>query len=250
MYFSLQKSNDGRKIARIKGGKLDKKNIYISNTKGVKEIKIKDGILVPLPNRDIIEKVYISAPSNAGKSTYAGKWLGEYSKMFPDDDIYLFSSITKDKALDKYNPLRIILDNDLLNDPIEPKELQNSLVIFDDTDTIRNKKMKNYMEVLRDWLLEQGRHFNIRMLITSHLLSNYNSTRRILNEATSVVVFPRSGSGTYHIKNFLKTYCGFDKDQTKKFLNLPSRWVAVYRSYPQYVIYEKGVYFPMNSDDV
>ena len=165
--------------------------------------------------------------------------------MFKDDDIYLFSSITHDKALDKHDPTRIILDNDLINDPIEPSELENSLVIFDDTDTIRERNMRKYLEVLRDWLLEQGRHFKIRMLITSHLLSNYSSTRRILNEATGVVVFPKSGSGTYHIKNFLKTYCGFDKSQIKKFVNLPSRWVMVYRSYPQYVIYEKGCYFPM-----
>ena len=244
MYFSLQKV--GRKIAKIKGGKNDGNYLYMSDTKGDNEIKITDGKLQPLPNRDIIEKVYISAPSGAGKSTYAGKWVGEFTKMFKEDDIYLFSSITKDKVLDKYDPTRITLDNDLLNDPIEPSEIPNSLVIFDDTDTIRDRTMRRYMEILRDWILEQGRHFEIRMLITSHLLSNYTATRRILNEATSVVVFPKSGSGTFHIKNFLKTYCGFDKDQIKKFLNLPSRWVAIYRSYPQYVIYEKGAYFPSN----
>ena len=244
MYFSLQKV--GRKIAKIKGGKNDGNYLYMSDTKGDNEIKITDGKLQPLPNRDIIEKVYISAPSGAGKSTYAGKWVGEFTKMFKEDDIYLFSSITKDKVLDKYDPTRITLDNELLNDPIEPSEIPNSLVIFDDTDTIRDRTMRRYMEILRDWILEQGRHFEIRMLITSHLLSNYTATRRILNEATSVVVFPKSGSGTFHIKNFLKTYCGFDKDQIKKFLNLPSRWVAIYRSYPQYVIYEKGAYFPSN----
>ena len=245
MYFSLKKGS-GRKIAKIKGGKNDGGFLYMSDTKGDTEIKITDGKLQPLPNRDIIEKVYISAPSGAGKSTYAGKWLGEFAKMFKEDDIYLFSSITKDKALDKHDPTRITLDNELLNDPIEPDEIPNSLVIFDDVDTIRNNMMRRYMETLRDHILEVGRHFNIRMLITSHLLSNYTSTRRILNEATSVITFPKSGSGTFHIKNFLKTYCGFDQQQTKKFLNLPSRWVAIYRSYPQYVIYEKGAYLPSN----
>ena len=248
MFFSLKKGS-GRKIAKIKGGKYDGGFLYMSDTKGEMEIKITDGKLQPLPNRSIIEKVYISAPSGAGKSTYAGKWLGEFAKMFKEDDIYLFSSITKDKALDKHDPTRITLDNELLNDPIEPDEIPNSLVIFDDVDTIRDNRMRRYMETLRDHILEVGRHFNIRMLITSHLLSNYTATRRILNEATSVVVFPRSGSGSYHIKTFLKTYCGFDKDQTKKFLNLPSRWIAIYRSYPQYVIYEKGCYFPTNNDE-
>jgi len=243
MFFSF---TEGRKIAKIIGGKDDGKYLYLNDSKGQNEVKLKEGRLQPLPNKEVVEKIYITAPSGAGKSTFAGKWIGQFKKMFKDDEIYLFSSINHDKALDKHDPTRIILDNDLLNDPIEPKELENSLVIFDDTDTIRERNMRRYMEVLRDWLLEQGRHFKIRMLITSHLLSNYSSTRRILNEATGVVVFPKSGSGTYHIKNFLKTYCGLDKQQIKKFVNLPSRWVMIYRSYPQYVIYEKGCYFPMS----
>jgi len=245
MFFSFK---EGRKIARIKGGKDDGKYLYLNNEKGENEIKIKDGILQPMPNKTIIEKIYISAPSGAGKSTFTGKWIGEYTKMFKDDEIYLFSSLPNDRVLDIHNPTRIILDNDLLNDPIEPKELVNSLVIFDETDTIRNENMKKNMENLRDHILEVGRHYNTRILITSHLLSNFISTRRVLNEATGVVVFPKSGSGTFHIKNFLKKYCGFDKKQIKKFINLPSRWVMIYRSYPQYVLYEKGAYLPMITD--
>jgi hypothetical protein len=60
--------------------------------------------------------------------------------MFKEDEIYLFSSINHDRVLDRHDPTRIILDNDLLTDPIEPEELENSLVIFDDTDTIRDSK--------------------------------------------------------------------------------------------------------------
>jgi hypothetical protein len=52
------------------------------------------------------------------------------------------------------------------------------------------------MEVLRDHILEQGRHFKTRLLITSHLLSNYSSTRRVLNEATAVCVFLKAGGLT------------------------------------------------------
>lgn len=246
---------EGRRIARIERKKKTKgaaEYLYISFDNpddGVKEVILPDGDkLLPMPNRDVVEKIYISAPSGAGKSTWCGKWIKEYTKMFPEDDIFLFSSIKKDKALDVHKPTRITLDDDLIADPIQPEEIPNSLTIFDDTDTIRDKKLNVSLMIFRDWLLEQGRHFNIRMLITSHLLSNYMTTRRILNEATATVVFPRSGSGTYHIKNFLKTYCGLDKREIKKFLNLPSRWVAIYRSYPQYVIYERGAYFPKDDD--
>lgn len=245
--LTFNKDIGGRKIARVKGGKLDKEYLYLGS-EGKKEVNLKDGVLIPLPNREIVEKIYISAPSGAGKSTWAGSYMNEYKKIFKDDDIYLFSSIKKDKVLDKHEPIRITLDEELIQDMIDPSEIPNTLAVFDDVDTIQNARLKNAVCSFRDWLLEQGRHFDIRMLMTSHLLSNYKHTRRILNEATAVVVFPKSGSGTYHIKRFLQMYCGFDKAQIKKFINLPSRWVAIYRSYPQYVIYEKGAYIPEDED--
>jgi len=244
MFLSLI---SGKKVAKIKGGVNDGKFIYL-NDKGVNEIKIPDGILQVLPNNDIVEKIYISAPSGAGKSTFVGKWMKEYKKSHKDSPIYVFSTVDEDKALDKNNPIRINLDEDLLEEPLEPVELEKSLVVFDDSDTIRQKEIRSYLALLRDHLLEVGRHYKIRLLITSHLLSNYAHTRRILNEATSVVVFPRAGTGTYHIKNFLKTYCGFDTIQTKKFINLPSRWVLVNRGYPQYVLHEHGAYIPRLDD--
>lgn len=234
---------EGKKIAIIRGGKHDKQYIYLGDN-GTAEINILDGKLQVLPQNDIVEKIYISAPSGAGKSTFMGKYISEFKKLRKDDPIYVFSSIDYDKELDKHDPIRINLDEDLLEDPLQPTELENSLCVFDDTGTIRDKPIKQYLEVLQDWLLECGRHFKIRLLISSHLLSNYASTRRILNEATSVVVFPRSGTGTYHIKNFLKMYCGFDVIQIKKFINLPSRWVLINRGFPQYVIYEHGCYIP------
>jgi hypothetical protein len=244
MLFSLK---EGKKVAKIKGGVDDGKFIYL-NDKGVNEIKIPDGILQVLPNNDIVEKIYISAPSGAGKSTFVGNWMKEYKKSHKDSPIYLFSSVDEDKPLDKHDPIRINLDADLLEEPLEPVELEKSLVIFDDTDTIREKEIRNYLASLRDHLLEVGRHYKIRLLITSHLLSNYASTRRILNEATSVVLYPKAGTGTYHIKNFLKMYCGFDTIQTKKFINLPSRWILINRGYPQYVLHEKGAYIPKLDD--
>ena len=36
-----------------------------------------------------------------------------------------------------------------------------------------NPKIKTNICGLRDWLLDQGRHFEIRMLMTNHLLMNY-----------------------------------------------------------------------------
>ena len=167
---------------------------------------------------------------------------------FPDDEIYLFSTIAHDRVLDKYDPIRIPIDIDLINDPLDPADMANSVVIFDDVDTIQKPKLRQAVSNFRDWLLECGRHHNIRLLMTSHQLMNYKSTRLILTEATSVTFFTRAGS-TYHVKRFLKQYCGLEKGQIKKILNLPTRSVTIYKSYPNYVLYDKGVYLLTNEDD-
>ena len=245
--MSLFNLKEGKKVAIIKGGKNNGKYIYL-NDNGTDEIKISDGKLEVLPNNEIVEKIYISAPSGAGKSTWVGKWISKFKKSHREDPVILFSSVDEDKALDKYDVIRVELDEDLLDEPLDPIELENSLCVFDDTDTIRDKNIRNYLSSLRDHLLEVGRHYKIRLLITSHLLSNYAHTRRILNEATSVVVFPKAGTGTYHIKNFLRIYCGLDPKEIKKFINLPSRWVLISRGFPQYVIHEHGAYIPKTED--
>ena len=68
----------------------------------------------------------------------------------------MFSSVDEDKALDKYDVIRVELDEDLLDEPLDPIELENSLCVFDDTDTIRDKNIRNYLSSLRDHLLEVG----------------------------------------------------------------------------------------------
>jgi hypothetical protein len=85
------------------------------------------------------------------------------------------------------------------------------------------------------------------MLITSHLMSNYRETRRVLNEATTVVFFPRSGS-THQIKKFLTTYAGLEKDMIKKILKLPSRWVALYKTYPMFILHERGAFMLFDTE--
>jgi hypothetical protein len=240
----------GQKIAQIQGGKKDKEFVYLSDGKepvknGYDEIKLDDGaIMQPLPNKKIVEKVYVSGTSGSGKSVYTGKWLKQLHKMDKDMPIYLFSPVVEDKALDFLPLERVDMDMHLINNPFTVEELADSVVVFDDCDSIKEPAMKKYISWLRDNLLIRGRHTNTRIVYISHLISNYSDTRNLLNEATSVTVYPRSGGGTYQIKKYLELQCGLDKAEIKRFINLPSRWCTIYRSYPQFVVHEKGCYFP------
>jgi hypothetical protein len=254
MSFNFEKI--GVPIAKIEGGLKNKEILYLSEPSdkdkvknGFNEIKLdKDAKFQPLPRKKIVEKLYVSAPSGSGKSYYSGKWIKEFNKAFRDQEVYLFSPIPSDKALDSNNIVRVDLDEHLIGNPITVEELEDSLVVFDDCESIKDKRILKYIEWLRDSILETGRHFNVRMVWISHLISNYSSTRRLLNESTSVTVFPRSGSGVYQIKAFLQRQCGLSKNEITRFLSQDSRWCTVYRTYPQYVITEKSCYFPKIDD--
>jgi hypothetical protein len=77
-------------------------------------------------------------------------------------------------------------------DPIPIKSLANLVIIFDDVDVISDKRIRDGVYNLLNQVLEIGRHFNITCLMTNHLPSNRNDTRRILNECHIFVYFPRS----------------------------------------------------------
>lgn len=197
-----------------------------------------------LPSEEVVERLYVSGQSGSGKSTFVSNWLSESRKIWKNrhkKDIFIMSRVQEDAPLDKFKPIRVELNDEILIEPIEAEDLEDSVVIFDDIDTIANTRVRKTITMLRDDLLECGRHYNVRMLCTSHLLLAGHQTKKMLNEATTVVVFPRSGQ-VAQIKRYLSIYCGFEKDVINKIMNLPSRWVAVRRLYPSMVIYERGAF--------
>jgi hypothetical protein len=190
------------------------------------------------------ETGFIAGPAGSGKSTYCANYARSWTTIPRNKGkpIYLFSRVEKDPALDSIPGLhRVPIDQSLVDEPIEPKDLAMSLCIFDDIDTIPEKPIRIAVRKLRDDLLQTGRHNSIYVLTTSHILTNFGDTRVPLSEANFVTFFPRSGS-THHIRRFLDTYAGFSKKEITRILQLPSRWVTVYKTYPQFVMFDSGIY--------
>jgi len=240
----------GVKIARIEGGIKNDEYIYLHEPsdkdkvkKSYSEIKLdKNAVLIPVPNKNIVSKTYVCGPSGSGKSYFIGNYLKEYRKMFRKSPIIVISPIDEDPALDKCDIIRLDLDDYLLDNPLTLEELEKCMVVFDDTENEKGE-MKQNLDTLRDNILIRGRHSQTRMIYVSHLITNYKDTRQLLNESTEVVLYPRS-SGTYHIKNYLKVQCGFEKPEITRFLSLPSRWVCLCRWNPMIVMYSGGCYTP------
>lgn len=220
------------------------------------EFIIIDGSLEPMPNLRNLNKetgmhrdvLFVAGPSGAGKSTYIGKYIKNHLQVFPDKKLVVISKVANDPAFDIFDPIRIeITEENIIENPISVSEFRDCIVVFDDIDTITDKKLCTAVQKLRDDCMEIGRHDGVTVCATSHMLMNYKLTRGMINEAQTVTFYPRSGS-TYQIQNFLKTYGGLSPDQIKKILELPSRWVTIHKGYPCYVFYEKGAYLTNKSD--
>lgn len=206
------------------------------------EIDIPDGSIEVIPRLEGRECGYAAAPSGSGKSYWVGKYAKQYNRLYPDNKIWLFSKVDDDTSLDGIkNLVKVDLDYQIVDDPIDATELKDSLVIFDDTDTIKDKEIRNAVNDLKNDLLETGRHNSTYVLITSHLISNYKETRTVLNESHLITVYPSSGS-SHQIKYVLKNYFGLGNEDLSKLFKLNSRWISLRKVYPQLVISEHKIY--------
>lgn len=199
--------------------------------------------IFPVPQKES-ERIYVPAPSGSGKSTFIGEYLNFIREKYGKKrKIYIFSRVDEDKPLDKHkNVIRIPLEEDWFKTkPLNIDDFKDGILIFDDIDTIMNKSVVRYVRNFRDDVLETGRHYNMTVISTSHLIANFLATRTLINEANAIVLFPR-GSSFSAISNFLDRYMGFTKKQIRYVEKLPTRWIWFWKEYPKYAIHEKGAF--------
>jgi hypothetical protein len=195
------------------------------------------------------ECVFVTGCSGSGKSYWAKGYCENYSALYKGKNpIYLISSLAEDSTLDsaKCKIHRVSLDS-LVDDPIDLNtgDMDNSLVIFDDWDTIENEKGKDgrkYADVLWKLLndcLIMGRHNGITVLCISHYNTIGQKGRLILTECNSYVVYPH-GTSAHALKYLLDHHVGIPKTEISK-LNEYGRWIVLKKTYPKYLVSEHTV---------
>lgn len=157
--------------------------------------------------------------------------------MYPDNVIYLISGQDQDEVLDEIEGIERIDLNDI-EDIEDLSGFADSCFIFDDIDTIKNNRKAIYQ--LRDKILTNGRHYKITIVCTEHLLSNYKESRIVLNESSTIVIFPLSNKAS--IRRFLFRNIGLSNENIDKILSTKSRWVSINKTYPFHCIHEHGAY--------
>ena len=250
--MSINFENEGVPIARC-----GKKKIHITDKEGdvnhgSKELHItkENEIFQLIPSDRERDIHYITGQSGSGKSWFAKNYINEYIKKHPKNSIYLFSSISDDPSIDSIKGLqRIDIKNpEFLDEDIELSDMKDSLVIFDDTDCIKEKNVRAKINGILNMILETGRHANISVIFTSHICCAGNDTKRILNETHSCTIFPKT-LGNKSLKYLLDSYFGLDRDQIKKVKKMKGgRSVTIMKTYPMVIFNDKNM-FMLNTDD-
>ena len=253
--MSFNFSKIGKPLAVINGGKYNKKKISVSENCNVSDDEyVKEFTSFNIPDEGRFQQIpdkakereilYIVGPSGSGKTTYATNYIKEVQKLHKDYPLYIFSTLTDD--FNDLDPKRIRIDRDLVDNPIDIKEIQNSICVFDDIDVLPDKKIRESLLGTLNQILEIGRHYNVFLIMTNHLATNGKDTKRILNECHSITFFPQAGSGR-NLTYLLENYAGLDKKDIKKIKTLKSRWTTVFKHYPQSILAEKNAYM-LHSD--
>ena len=255
----LNFENIGTHISSINGGSYDKQKIYLAIDeddqekvkKGFQKLNLKKvgGKFEIVPNEDAEREIgYICGQSGSGKSYFVSMYVDKYKKRFKKNKIYLFSEVHDDEKLNKFNPIKIKLDSELINDELDYKDFDNSLVIFDDVDAIKDKKIKDEVYKILNSILKMGRHTNTSVLITNHNASEREKTKNIFCESHFICYFPFGGSQK-QLKYMLESHADLDKKDIAYNKTLKSRWVCVKKNYPTHTITEKEIYMNNSNDE-
>lgn len=185
------------------------------------------------------EMIYCHGPSGSGKSTLVRKYAYEYKLLHPNNQIYVISKIEGDESFGDMDYLQIPIEHEVLNS-LESKTFLNSLVVFDDTDTVSDKKLREKVDNLKDMIAQEGRHYNTTAFICTHMACNYQKTRILLNECQKFIVFPQSG-GKKQAKNMFVNYGGITNKKYELIAKEPSRWCMLNNTYPNYLVFDNKI---------
>lgn len=230
-------------------GAIGRRVMATYRTKSRSEYRLDDGKMIVLPSREP-ERVFVAGKSGAGKSFFTASYMREYSEMFPNRRIFLFSTHSEEKAYSSIEHEAIPLDEQFIQNPPTLEQLggslddeggpAGSLCVFDDCDNLQDKRfMQKAVDAVNADLISNGRKYNIHVVSLNHQLMEHSRTRNQLNEANRVVFFPQGSP--YHNQRYLKVYAGLDGKWVKKILEERSRWICLDLRVPISYVTENAV---------
>ena len=235
--------NDKKKVANLT---IDYDDVSNNNN----SITLHDNNTFELCPRPVNERerdvLFIAGESGSGKSYYAREYAKKYKAMFPENEIFLISYLEHDETLDEYKEItRLDCFNNNFMSSCEKlnieNEFSNCFVIFDDIDSITNKKEKQTIFALLNKLLRIGRHYNTSVAYLGHELYNSSELKTIMNESFEIVFFPRY-LNYKKLKYLLEEYFGLSKTQIERIKNIRDRSVTYIKGSDKIIMSNKQAF--------
>ena len=246
--FNIEKV--GEKIAVISNStRYKRKNkIYLNKEKLTGEDAIKESDLIHIeageimlsPDKDVERTtMYVCGSAGSGKSYFVAQYCEQYHTTFKNNPIFLVSENDEDPAFDKKDYIKRIDITDIHENPIDWKEFNDCLVVFDDIDSIKGKNGKT-IDDLRDKLLKNSRKAKVSVISTSHDACGIK-LKSVLNESKIIVFFLMNYNRS--LKYLLENYLGLEKKAIEKLKKTTgdSRWTAFVKAFPSYLVQQKMI---------
>lgn len=195
----------------------------------------------PLMRTD--QLVYVPARRGAGKTTFVMRYIANYQKVNPNN-ITLFISRFVD-VIERVDGIVYTTLEILVRDRIDLSDIHDALVVFDDIEKLSlNNAERQYLKGFLDDLIENSRHNNVNLLVTSHMFSNFRETRKILSEMSAIVLFPHHASVT-QLRRSLKYYYEIPPAIMRDYIVDPHpnmRWVYIQLVGDKFAVDDLGRY--------
>lgn len=271
----------GRRLCKINGGKMHNKIIYLydknfkccdkhkkncsfnccsnccfnyyhldneEQENNINYCNAGDGKFIQVPTNETFNTDcnYYTGKRGCGKSSLIGQYSKQYKLFEKKNKIFLFSEKTEDPTLDQYITKRINLNTFINDGGLKLDDFKEPcLCIFDDLDCLKNNKengnLKEKIYNLRDSIIQIGRSKGLTVCQSSHIATNHEETKHILNGCTTFSFFPHSINE--QIKNALKLYLGLTNEQIKKVLALKDAdFITIFHISPSVVMTDKKIF--------
>lgn len=230
-------------------GSYETKSIYYTNkvplSQRVKELSL-PGDVTPLPYISVKNQRYaafISASSGAGKSVLAARLVGEIRRLRKVKDkrciIFTTSVINVDPAYESLRNHVVIGFDDPIFQEINAGLLENKILLFDDWENIRDKKLAKQAEDFLKDCLERTRKQECDIIVINHQTQNYAKTKPIIFECSDYFLNLQTNKNS--AMKFLDSYMDLDKETKLRLKNhesdSPFCWSLFRKSHPMYFIH-------------
>lgn len=201
--------------------------------------KTMNGSLYPLINHGNINSSHILMPGPDGSWKY--RFI---SKCLPLSNhgkrTWVFSHTTNEGYLNRLNPCRLIINDEIADNPIALHELENSTCIFDDIESMTNHAVREALKKLRNKILKSGGSHNISTISTvTFPIKKPEELKHVVSHSPYLALYPNHEPK--YTKKFLKCY-GLHDHTIHKIIKTPCRWMMLHLGNPNYGMHENGVF--------